>query len=149
MTFVKSLNQRLPIRLKRAEFESQHYVEIIPAGIPFSEVMSTQFWSHVETRLRVYDIVEVIAEDGSFDADMRLVRKAPGRLEWRVLRNVSGAPVEGVVKPGKPARHELKWGGPRAKWTVKDKRTGKTLVEGYDKAEAQAELERLEAEAAA
>ena len=145
MTSLVSMPRRkLPLRLKRAEFAYTRYFELVPAGVPHEEVASTSFWAHVMPVLRVLDIVEAVAEDGAWEADLRLVRKSPGRLEWRVLRHFSGAPVE----QDRPARFELKWGGPALKWTIRDRRDGKVVAEGFNKPGAEQEMARLEVEAA-
>lgn len=100
-------------------------------GTPFEEILKDGYWAHVSVKMRPGDRVEVLAEDGSYFAEL-LVQDA-GRLYAKVypLRHVKLEAVE--VTEGGPMMegYEVKWQGPILKWCVlrgKDR-----LKDGMDK----------------
>ncbi len=130
----------LPYRLAVAEQSRTAYFWMATTGTVIEDILTREFWQHVENQLRLNDVIDVVAADGSFDVAIRLIRKAPGFLGWRVIRDWRAEIVE--VSDGKFA---VKWMGPAAKWCIVDTATGKKLAEGLDKAAATAELQRRSA----
>jgi hypothetical protein len=58
-----------------AEYVRTHYTATIPAGIKPEDLCAPTFWSHISGKLRPWDHIECIAEDGAFYAEL-LVRSA-------------------------------------------------------------------------
>ena len=127
----------LPYRLAVAEQSRTAYFFMAAPGTAIEDILTREFWQHVETQLRINDVIDVVAADGSFDVTLRLIRKAPGFLGWRIIRDWRAEIVE--ASDGKFA---VKWMGPVVKWCVVESATGKKVVEGLDKAAATAELQR-------
>jgi hypothetical protein len=103
-------------------------------GTPYDAILKDDYWAHVSAKMKPGDRIEVLAEDGSYFAEL-LVQDA-GRLYAKVasLRHVKLDAVEvkegGLVMEG----YEVAWKGPQLKWCVlrgKDR-----LKEGMDKATA-------------
>ena len=141
-----TMPKTLPIRLKRAEFERNVYFEVVPPGTTIEDVMSGDFWVHVRKTIRVNDVIEAVAADGSFDADLRVVsiNLASGAMAFRVLRNVTGKP-SAVVKPQGAERFKVqhvRFG----QYAILELKTGAKVADGLDKEAAVAEKARLEAE---
>lgn len=101
---------------------------------PYEAILRDDYWAHVSAKMKPGDRIEVLAEDGSYFAEL-LVQDA-GRLYAKVaeLRHVKLDAVEvkegGMVVEG----YEVAWKGPQLKWCVlrgKDR-----LKDGMDKASA-------------
>lgn len=133
-------NLDLPIRLKRAEELRTIYREEPKAGVSLDELMTAAYWVNVVDRLRVFDRVEVVAQDGSYFAEIELVMKKPGEMKWRVWWQETAAPVP-IAQP--VAADFFAQPAGRGTFRVVQKSTGKMIAEGLDKASADAEAERL------
>lgn len=109
-------------------------------GTPPTALLDQHYWAHVSAKLRMGDVIEVLAEDGSYYAEL-LVRDAGNLYAKVAFRN----PVTEFGKTEEqevPAGYEIKWRGPHAKFGVihgKD-----VLKDGFvDKGEAGAWLKDL------
>src|SRR5436190_1383551 len=101
------LMQLSPIKLQRADFANSHYVDIAPPGVCAEDVQSFTYWQHVADRLKLYDEIDVIAADGSFDLQLRVTRRAPGMIDFRVLRQWQ---IESTEPAGE--LYAARWMGP-------------------------------------
>jgi hypothetical protein len=126
-------------RLQRTDFVVNNYTEVTPAGMTLEDAMTYAYWINEAGALRLNDIVNLIAADGAFDATLRVIRLAPGFIEFRVL-NEWRPPIQEAGS----GRLELGWAGPKGKWFVREVATGKKIVEGLEKGAAVAELSRLD-----
>lgn len=73
--------------LNRADFRPNAYVEVVPTGLLLEDICTSGYWSAVRPLLRPMDIIEAIAADGSFDAQIRITEiSATGAMTFRVLR---------------------------------------------------------------
>lgn len=103
-------------RFKEAAQVRNEWVITPEEGTPFEAVLREDYWSHIASRLRPCDIIEVHAEDATFFA--RLYVRTAGRLWAKVavmefVDFTKDAPVA-VRDTG----HEVKWKGPHMKWAV-------------------------------
>jgi hypothetical protein len=137
---------KLPSRLWPKGQKWAEYNEIVPAGTPLSAVMSRDYWVHVENVLRPLDLITCVAEDGSFDVDIRLLSKTPTNMKFRLVREArideDAQPIKREVVSDK---YVVQSGGRAGGWRVAEKATGKLVADGLDKAGAEAEKNRLEA----
>ena len=69
----------------RADFIRNHYALMVPVGYTLDDLLLPEAWLHA-TKLKRFDRVEVIAVDGSFDADLRVEMVGQGFCQMRVLR---------------------------------------------------------------
>lgn len=129
--------QLSPTALVETEFCRKSYRVIAAPTVNVEDLTRPAFWGHVAMRLRAGDLIEVLAEDNSFYAEV-LVRSAR-RLDATVsiLRFVK------LEKPELDASiidgYEIKFRGARAKFTVL--RGKDVLKDGFDTEEmAQAYL---------
>ena len=127
----------LPLRLKRSDYEHTRYFELIPPGTTLETAMSPQYWEHVRVGMRIYDEIELVAADGSFDALVRVVHidSRSGALAFRVLNHVVGEGKTVSVAAVKESPVELKHRG-HGKWAVLERGSGKLLLDGVSKDEA-------------
>lgn len=121
-------------RLHFAEHRRNIFVVTPEHDTPFEEILKDGYWAHVSAKMKPGDRIEVMAEDGSYFAE--LIVQDAGRLYAKVatLRHVKLDAVE-VTEGGMAAGGlEVKWQGPQLKWCVlrgKDR-----LKEGLDKGSA-------------
>ena len=80
----------LPTRIRRAEHAHNTHFLVVPPGVTPDHVVDPDFWAHLAARFEVNDRIEVIAEDGTFDGDLRVIAIDPSKAKlWaqvRVLR---------------------------------------------------------------
>jgi len=138
--------KNLPLRLKRTEFESNSYFEVIAPGVTLEEVMSGDFWVHVRNNFRVHDVIVAVAADGAFDAELRItsLNKVSGDIRFRLLSNVKGQ-AGAVVKSQPAERFEIKHRG-AGRFAIVERKTGDIAADGLDKDTAAAEKAKMEAE---
>lgn len=137
--------RKLPLKLERAEFRRTCYFHMAVQGVPLAEVMKGDYWVHVRNRFQPNDLIEVVAEDGAYDAVIRIlsINTKSGAMTFRVLSNVVGKamPVARVTTD----RFEIK-DRKFGNWSIYEIQTGTEVVKGLSKDEAVAEKARLEGE---
>ncbi|MEL6310846.1 MAG: hypothetical protein AAFQ17_00535, partial [Pseudomonadota bacterium] len=111
---------------------------------PFSAVTGTEYWAHVRGKLQVFDVIEIVAADGSFDAEIRLLSITPTKLTWRVLRKTEGSIGE-IVKPAAGPTYKAVHRG-RGSYAVQHQTTGDLIADGLTKEQAEAEVAKAEIE---
>lgn len=140
---------------QRAEHARSIYFAEIPAGITLEQCLEPTFWAHCVGRLKKNTMIELVAEDGSFDALVRVTDKDVGFAKLRVLyswRNDKAAAKPEDGETGKtrelPGLQYIPSGSTKG-WRVLGF-DGSTVREGIvEKAEAQASLEAYKQRAAA
>jgi hypothetical protein len=136
---------KLPTRLWPKGQVWAEYNEIVPAGTSLQKVMSRDYWVNVEKQLRPLDVITCVAEDGTFDVDIRLISKTSTELKFRLIREAKIETYQPVSRDEDTDRYVVKSGGRAGGWTIREKATGLLIAEGLDKAAADAEKDRLEA----
>ena len=131
----------MPVKLNLNDFQLSRYFEVVPPGVVLEDVLASSFWAHVAQKLRLHDQITVVAADGSFDVELRVIRKAPGFLQFRTIRLWT---AEALDVPG-DKQFTAAWAGPALKWVVKGG-DGERLASGLDRAAAMAECRRLQTE---
>lgn len=118
-------------RFKQAEFARQHFEVIPEAGTPFEEVLTPDFWTHIAAKLKPADIIDVLAEDMTYEARLRVL--AADRLWARVAVVYKTDFAEQTVGKGVevPAETEVTWAGPHAKYRVVRVADKSTLRDGF------------------
>lgn len=80
--------KKLPasVRPEDAPYRRAHYFVAIPHGLTLDDVRKPIFWAHHAANMALNAIVEIVAEDGTFDAEFRIIGKGVGLIELRPLR---------------------------------------------------------------
>ncbi len=119
-------------QLIELEFARRAYRMVAPASVALEDLLRAEPWANVaERRVRTGDHVEVLAEDGSWWAEL-LVRHCAGSnivlgiLHKRLFEDI------GVAS----ALFSVAWKGPTAKWCVVRKSDGKVMAQGLYPREA-------------
>jgi hypothetical protein len=79
-------SHKLPSRSTRAEYARAEHQVIIDRGVTLADVMHPDFWVHLTRKFKVNDLVEILAEDGSFEAELRVVAVDVSRGLWTQMR---------------------------------------------------------------
>jgi hypothetical protein len=137
-----SANQ--PHNLRRSELVYNRYSEILAPGETLEDAINADKWVNVRRMLRVHDVIEVIASDGAFEAELRvtMINQLTGAIKFRVISHLVATPSKQESVPAGD-RYEVKHAG-HGKWRVQEKETGLIAADGLDKEGA--EQARLEAE---
>lgn len=67
-----------------AHFKRRHWFVQVPTGLTLEDLMNPAAWKHA-TSFGQGDLVEVVADDGSFDAQLRVVASGQGFCVMRQL----------------------------------------------------------------
>lgn len=133
-----------PTRLNQPGHVYARYTQFVDPGTSFEDVLEPDYWAHVVTRLRPMDVIEVVALDGSFDAELRVMSIKENIPTFRVLRECHVREAEDTSQPDASDRYETRHFG-RGVWGVVERSSGSRVWEGGTKDEAGAERLRLEA----
>ena len=109
--------QLLMSRFKQAEF-ARNIWRIVPEhGTSTDDIIAPLYWSHVAAHLKPFDKIEVLAEDGSFYAELLVITVGHGavRVAPLFLRVLDGTFDEQVSDFGE---YEVRYKGPHWKWCV-------------------------------
>lgn len=147
---------KLPMRLARsAEFaRTAHFVQV-EAGVLPEHVMHPDFWVNLARRFRVNDLIEVVAEDGTLDMDLRVIAIDPRGL-WVQVKALRYCGEPGIAVPGveadeiapsaesDPDGYRIEFAGPHKFRIVR----GNDVIEAHipTKAEALRRLAAIKAE---
>lgn len=76
------------MRASGAEYSRRSFHIVAPVGITVADLMRPAFWAHHGNKVSPGDVIDVIADDGSFDAQLRVVTVSPTKTDvtMRMLR---------------------------------------------------------------
>lgn len=90
---------------------------IAVAGTTLEQILNPEYWSHIaKNRLRIYDLIEVLVEDGSAYYELLVV--SVGRTEAHVALKLQmdlQTVAQGALSP---SDYSIKWSGPHTKHRV-------------------------------
>jgi hypothetical protein len=103
-------------RWQLGEFLNARHAVCLPAGTPFANVLSPEFWANI-VRLRPDDIIEVRTEDRKFYAELLVLARGRNWATVAVIRN----PVElksAALPPSDTSAYKVEYAGSHAQWRV-------------------------------
>lgn len=106
-------------------------------GTTLEEIQKPDYWSFIAASLRPWDMIGVAAEDGTWYADVMVVRcsRVAAVVDVKFHRDYSETPAKDIE--GYKIQHR----GPHKKWSVVKTDTKQVLVEGLEtEAEAMSHL---------
>lgn len=117
-----------PAKLQPAEHYRTRYAAIVDDGTTADDLQRPEFWCHVANKLRQMDVIEVLAEDSSYFAELLVLKTGIGFAKVLLLRKVDleeHAPEEdgGIVA--------VQWKGPHRKHAVIRKSDGEILKDSF------------------
>jgi hypothetical protein len=118
---------------KSADYaRTEHFVET--SGASLEDLARPAFWTHVASRLRANDRIEVLDKAGAFDVDLRVVEVGIWGARMRPLRiwhdaAVSATEQEDVGREEDVGGFLIKFAG-KAKWRVIRKVDSQIVADG-------------------
>jgi hypothetical protein len=70
----------------QADYHRSTYFLSAQQGVTVDDLMRPMFWAHHVSKLRMGDLIEAVAEDGSFDVLLRVIDRGAGFVRMRLLR---------------------------------------------------------------
>lgn len=112
------MTQLQTTRFESSEHMRNVWVAVPEHGTPFEACLNPAYWAHVSARMRPWDRIEILPEDGSYFGEL-LVQDA-GRLYAKVavLRHLPLTVVEVRGEDAATSLYEVKWAGAVKKWRV-------------------------------
>lgn len=106
-----------PSLVKHAEFTRNVWSVTVPPGVPMQSVLDPEFWGHCATKFKVYDKIEVRAQDNKWYAELVVskVERLAVRV-WCILHSDLSSQVA-VAPKLESAAYGVSHGGPQ-KWRV-------------------------------
>ena len=103
--------------MKLAEYIRCVYAVTVDFGVTIEDVLRPEFWANVSTSLKVNDRIEVLAEDGTFYAELIVLDCSPTHAKVAILthRNFSSVETEKVEST---PDYKVTWGGNTAKFRI-------------------------------
>lgn len=84
-----------PLRLFTREDQGSHWEHRFPAGTLREHALDPRVWGHVARKLRRFDTITALAEDGSFDIHLRVLAVDPQGM-WAQTAILSERSCEGI-----------------------------------------------------
>lgn len=129
--------------LKPAEFARNVFAATPDHGTVFEDILKPEYWAHVASKLHPTDRIELVAEDGSWFAELIVTAAARNWASVSVLRYVE---ISEAAKPAaKTAQFEVAFKGQKLLHAVIRKSDKEIVKSGFAKAgEAAKWLEQYE-----
>ena len=105
-----------PLRMRLAEYDRQEWIVNAELGTTLEDLMQPEYWAHMAEQMKVYDHVEVRAEDESWLANLivrRVERSAAVVHLLQFFEFTSKVQLTPVA-----VKHEVQWKGPQRKFAV-------------------------------
>lgn len=117
-----------PAKLQPASHYRTRYAAVVDDGTSVDDLKRPEFWCHVANKLRQTDVIEVLPEDGSFFAELLVLKTGIGFAKVMLLRHVD---LEGQETDGDSDLVHVQWKGPHRKHSVIRKSDGEILRDGF------------------
>lgn len=123
-----------PSRILPAEFKRHDFVLDVPPGITIEDCLEPDFWAITADKLEPYDHVEVRQEDGSWIAELLVMRC---ERTWAKVHLLNKYDLGDTKVPEEiEHKHSVEWKGPHLKWAVIRRSDGAILKDRCEKSEA-------------
>lgn len=105
------------VLLRDYAYSTHFYRARVSEGETLEVVKRPDFWAHCTKLLKIADRVEILADDGSWEWQGRVIKKVGPEVYLRetFLWQSDGSDV---VAPPKPDNYIVEWAGPAHKWRI-------------------------------
>lgn len=141
------LTMARPTRLWPKGQRWAEYNEIVPAGVSLKAVMTLAYWGDRARQFRPFDVVNCMAEDGSFDAQIRFLSRTSDAISFRVIHLAECADGDAIQRESLAQRFVVVRTNDVC--SVFDNFRRAILATGLDERSAEAERQRIIAREAA
>ena len=118
-------------RMNEYSFKHTVYAVDVPVNVSVEDILVPEYWRNVGEKLKPFDEIKVVAEDGSWYAWLLVLSAA--RL-WAKVALIVHQDLKEARKDmplTDDENHEVKWKGPTQKYVVTRKSDGASLKEGF------------------
>jgi hypothetical protein len=139
--------QIIPNRAIRLTHEVRRaFAVTVPKGMTVEDILKPEAWQYAALDLHVGTLIEVMAEDGSFDGLLRVIERGQHGVTVRIIHMaIYGEQAERPADASALAQAAVGWGG-KHKWRI-TLPNGTIVSKDHASEEiAQAELARLRGE---
>lgn len=123
-------------RVKLAEFARNTWVAVAPHGETIENAKSSEWWANVASQFKLWDRIELRAEDGSWFAELVVLAASRLALDARVISYTEfDAPAVADARDAEslPSILDVNYGGPVHKYRVIRKADSEVLAHGLSK----------------
>ena len=129
----RKVEQLNPTRMKEAEFERQTYFAKAHENTKPEDLLDRAYWAHVATRLKPWDKVEVVANDGTWWAEFLVLEAGRTWAKVEMLRHKSlTASDVSASQATAMTPYEVVHRGTDSKWSVIRKSDRAVMHEGEE-----------------
>lgn len=129
----RKVEQLNPTRMKEAEFERQTYFAKAHENTHPEDLLDRAYWAHVATRLKPWDKVEVVANDGTWWAEFLVLEAGRTWAKVEMLRHKSlTASDVSASQATAMTPYEVVHRGTDSKWSVIRKSDRAVMHEGEE-----------------
>jgi len=115
-------------KFKGAEYARNIWSATSAVGVALEDVLKPEYWAHVAMKLTPSDRIEVVAEDGSFFAELYVQDKDKTWAKVFLLRHVVLDPLE---KIDPTLDFKVDWRGPANRYGVIRKSDNTVIKDGF------------------
>lgn len=123
------LKQLHPQRFVFAKHQRNIWDAQPEADVTVEDLKNPGYWAHIAKDLRQGDRIEVLADDGSYFAELLVQDVGAGYAKVFLLRSIDLVSVEPGSENPATSEFEVKWSGRHTKFRVIRKSDGKVLQE--------------------
>ena len=118
-----------PGSFKQLEVSNNHWQAYAPQGANIDDIKKAAFWSLWANKLRPFDRIDVIAEDGSWLAELLCIQCGKN---WAQVFVKTVHKLSEPVKAEDHASHRIEYKGPKKKWCIIRKNDSALIKESLD-----------------
>lgn len=132
-----------PERMSLSEMARQEWVATAEFGTLLTDLTKPEFFAHMAQRMQIYDHVEVIAEDGSWIADLIIMNKGSNWTQNHI-KYKHEFKAEEVQQGLNEPEYRISWKGPHLMFCVERIADNARIKEKMTREEAQLWLRDFE-----
>lgn len=116
-------------RLKEAEQARRVWHADVPIGTVLNTVLESNYWAHYAKTIRPLDLIEVVCEDGSWEALLRVMFVGQTEIKTRIAFRPEYNAAEVEVPPS--ADYDIVWKGPVLKWAITNRANNEIVKDRF------------------
>lgn len=136
------MNVMYPARFHISDYIRTHFVAVAEQGTTRDELKSPEFWKNIAPKVKVWDKIDVLSDDGTFYAEYLVMSCGRAWVKVREMlyinlttSDVSATQAEaqdGVVQADSKEGHVVAWKGPINKWSIIRNSDKEYIKKGFD-----------------
>lgn len=127
------VQQIQPNRIRNGEFIRVIYAATAFDGTLPEDLLKVDYWAHYSANFKPWDRVEVVANDGTWWAELVVLESGRNWTKMHLMRKINLTTTD-VAQSGVPQliEYQVKHRGPHSKWSVLRLSDGQVVHEGEE-----------------